>query len=320
MTNRVYFDQQVIQNNFASFTSNELFENKSIFSLIFSIFTKEEDQDALSWNSAFSFAYDRSGSFGVICVGYNIFLIDFKTNKIKNNIIPNTNSDTYIQSTVAISTESIAVLCNSYIYFYTHELVQQKDPIQLSKNMKAKKIFCISNNFYIITISNSLIKVPTLETTLSTIKSNYTISSSSNSRIALVGKKTMTIITNNMTTITPNSDFLNHPQDCTFSTNGNLFFILDRNKPNSPSKNEDTTQLSEITSNLYILDVTNGFKLTDTIEIQDGNIRYLSSWVNNHVVVYDDFGSLFFVTLSSQDSSISIIVSLCIIQISGLNQ
>lgn len=298
MTNRVYFDQQVLQNNFATFTSNELIENKSIFSLIFSLFSKEEDQEDLSWNSTFSFACDQSGNFAVICVGSNLFLVDFKTNRIRNQIIPNSNSEKYVKSSVAISKESVSVLYDSHVYFYTHTLEEQKEPIKL--NIKATKIFCISNNFYLATSSNSFVKLSTVETVLT--KLNYTISTSSNSYIALVGKKTITIISKNLTTINPDGSFLNDPQDAIFSANGKLFFILDKNQPNKNTKSEDANQISEVTSNLYIFDSSDGFKLIDTIEIQDSNIRYLSSWVNNHVIVYDDYGSLFFVTLSTHQT------------------
>ncbi|KAK8864785.1 hypothetical protein M9Y10_010310 [Tritrichomonas musculus] len=300
MTSRVYFDQQVIRSNFASFSSNELFENKSIFSLLFSYFSKESDSDISSLNSSFNFACDQSGSFVVLCVSYSLFFIDLKTNKILNHVIP--HSDSYCQSSIAISSESIAFLCNSQIHFFTHEFQKQKDPINLNKDIKPKKIFCLSNEFLILTTSNSIVKVYNFETVLTKLKSNYTITAYSNSHIALVGKKSIEIISENMTTITPKSDILNNPQDATFSTDGNLFFILDKNQPNKNAKSEDPSQINEVTSNLYVFDVSNGFSLTDTIEIHDNQVRYLVSWPTKHVVVYDDFGSLFFVSLTSHQT------------------
>ena len=106
MANLVYFDQQVIQKDFASFTSTDLLSNKSIISSLFSLVFKSDDS---SWNSAFSYACDASGSLAALVVSKYLYTIDLIHNRINYLFIDTINS----RSSVSINSEYVALLYNS---------------------------------------------------------------------------------------------------------------------------------------------------------------------------------------------------------------
>ncbi|OHT08098.1 hypothetical protein TRFO_23559 [Tritrichomonas foetus] len=269
MSSRVYFDQAVIQKDFASFPEDVLFGSRSLVSAIFSLLSKDSET---SLNSAFSFSYEKTGEFAALTVGHFLYLINLKQNKIKFENIPTACS----RCSIAFTDKKLSVLAKSDVFDYSLDDLKYLNQTKLK--YKGIKIFNLSKILYALT-SNSLVRISDNEIVLSKL-SPFSISLSSERFIVLLGS-TMTVITSNFSTITPTAPF-SEPIDATFSTDGNLLFVLDKD------------------SKLYVFNASNGFKLSDTIEMN--GVKYLSSWCSKHVVAYDDYGSLFFVTIETKQT------------------
>lgn len=283
MANLVYFDQQVIQKDFASFTSTDLLSNKSILSSLFSLVFKSDDS---SWNSAFSYACDASGSLAALVVSKYLYTIDLFHNRINYLFIDTINS----RSSVSINSKYVAILYNSTtVQLIPRESTHQEQTINLPS--KSVSILCLGEIIYALTKNGHLLNVETNESILQDLpigRSFFHISSSQN--IAIVGKNTLYIITDELTTITPKQSLI-EPQDSTFSANGRYLFVLD--KIYDPGSKE----ISDTSLNLLVFDSQQGFELIDTIEFPQPN-GYLSSWDKTHVVIYD-LGSFYFVSIDT---------------------
>ena len=268
MSNRVYFDQTVIQKDFASFNENELFGNIFLKAFL-SLFNKDQNNNL--WNKSFHFATDSNGDFAVIGVSQYLYHINLKQNKIKFQTLPYNKRC----NSICFSDKLICVLSNSVVFNYSFELEYQN---QTQLKCKGEKLLRLNNKMYILA-NTSLFNYPSNEAALQKLPS-YDIALSSKNSIILLGSS-MTVIMQNMSTITPSIPFKN-PLDAAFSVDESLLFVLDQE------------------SKIFVFDTKNAFKVNKVIELN--GVTYLLPWDSKHIVAYNDYGSLYFVAIGNNQT------------------